>query len=218
MISHYKIKHEGIDFILGDIAGNKIEYNIHQTVRFLEMKGRFIYGRNFKIHKKDFDLIYKLLIYSIKDVENCKKHKLDLNKGLLLTGPIGCGKTTLINLIRFFVSNKNQYKIKSSRIISFEYMRDGHEIISNYCNTKNYCFDDLGLEQHLKRYGNDCNVMAEILLSRYDFFISDKAITHATTNLNALELEKYYGNQVRSRMRSMFNLLSFDKNTKDKRI
>ncbi len=42
-------------------------------------------------------------------------------------------------------------------------------------------------------------------------------ITHATTNLSASELEEYYGNRVRSRMREMFNLISFESSAKDKR-
>ncbi|HCO82830.1 MAG TPA: ATPase, partial [Arenibacter sp.] len=44
-----------------------------------------------------------------------------------------------------------------------------------------------------------------------------KVKTHATTNLNAEELEELYGNRVRSRMRDIFNLIAFDKNTNDKR-
>jgi hypothetical protein len=42
-------------------------------------------------------------------------------------------------------------------------------------------------------------------------------VTHATTNLNAGELEDLYGNRVRSRLRSMFNLIAFEKITSDKR-
>jgi len=49
-------------------------------------------------------------------------------------------------------------------------------------------------------------------------FVSHNVITHATTNLNSKELEAYYGNRVRSRMRAMFNLISFGQNTTDKRI
>jgi DNA replication protein DnaC len=41
--------------------------------------------------------------------------------------------------------------------------------------------------------------------------------THVTTNLSASELEEKYGNRIRSRMREMFNLVAFDKNSKDKR-
>ena len=66
-------------------------------------------------------------------------------------------------------------------------------------------------------FGKDCNVMGEILLSRYDLFLSHKTKTHATTNLNAKELEERYGNRVRSRMRQLFNLIAFDKSSRDKR-
>jgi len=59
--------------------------------------------------------------------------------------------------------------------------------------------------------------MAEILLSRYDLFVSRYMRTHVTTNLSATELEGLYGNRVRSRMRKMFNLVFFDSNSLDKR-
>jgi hypothetical protein len=80
-----------------------------------------------------------------------------------------------------------------------------------------YCFDDLGVENNLKFYGNECNIMAEIILSRHDQFISRKLITHVTTNLSATEVEKYYGNRVRSRMRELFNLVAFNSTSTDKR-
>jgi hypothetical protein len=59
--------------------------------------------------------------------------------------------------------------------------------------------------------------MAEILLSRYDLFISKKLKTHISTNLSATEIEKQYGNRVRSRLRQMVNLIAFDKSAPDKR-
>ena len=59
--------------------------------------------------------------------------------------------------------------------------------------------------------------MGEILLSRYDLFLSNRIKTHATTNLNAKELEERYGNRVRSRMRELFNLVGFSSDSVDKR-
>jgi DNA replication protein DnaC len=59
--------------------------------------------------------------------------------------------------------------------------------------------------------------MAEILLSRYEQFVDNKSVTHITTNLSATEIEKVYGNRLRSRMRSMFNLITFSPNSSDKR-
>ena len=69
----------------------------------------------------------------------------------------------------------------------------------------------------MKYFDNETNVMAEILLSRYDLLINRKIQTHITTNLSATELEAAYGNRVRSRMRQMFNLIAFDAGTVDKR-
>ena len=60
--------------------------------------------------------------------------------------------------------------------------------------------------------------MGEILLSRHELFINDRRKTHATSNLNAQELEERYGNRVRSRMRELFNLVAFDRKSKDKRV
>ncbi len=108
--------------------------------------------------------------------------------------------------------------MKSTRQVSYEFIKEGYEIIDQYGKSdKVFCFDDLGVESSLKHYGNECNTMGEILLSRYDQFIQFGTITHVTTNLNSVELEKMYGVRVRSRLREMFNLITFPKETQDKR-
>lgn len=143
----------------------------------------------------------------------------------MLTGPIGCGKTTLMNLLRYLCQPNNKYLIKSARDITFEFIQDGYEVIHRYSRGKiyssefkNYCFDDLGTEKNMKHFGNECNVLAEILLSRYDHYITGKLSTHITTNLSATELEDSYGNRLRSRLREMVNLIAFDQKAKDKRV
>ena len=76
---------------------------------------------------------------------------------------------------------------------------------------------EIEIETAVKHFGNECNTVAEILLHRYELQINQGVITHATTNLNAGELEKMYGSRVRSRLRSMFNLIAFEKDSVDKR-
>jgi len=93
----------------------------------------------------------------------------------------------------------------------------GYKTIQEYGNNSFYFFDDLGVEPSGRHYGKDCNVMREILLSRYDIYHKKKMITNATKNLNAKELEERYGNRVRSRMHQLFNLIAFDKESVDKR-
>ena len=104
-----------------------------------------------------------------------------------------------------------------ARNITFAFNNIGHKTIQEYGNSNFYCFDDLGVETTGRHFGKDCNVMGEILLSRYDLFLQRKIRTHATTNLNAQELEERYGNRVRSRMRQLFNLIAFDEQSIDKR-
>ena len=195
-----------------------------EIISWLEKKGIELYGKKFKILETDHEIIYKLIAYFLKDEQACYQFNIDLEKGILLTGPIGCGKTSLMNLMKYLTATEHKFFVKPCRDISFEFIQDGYQIIHKYSNGKlyqseprTYCFDDLGTENNLKYFGNECNVMAEILLSRYDLFISKKLQTHITTNLSATEIEKNYGNRVRSRLREMINLIAYDKSTLDKR-
>ena len=126
----------------------------------------------------------------------------------------------MMKLLQYFLPREKRHIIKSCRDVSFEFIQDGYEVIAQYSRQsfhyhrpRTYCFDDLGTENSLKYYGNDCNIMAEILLPRYDLLI-----THLTTNLNSSEIEQIYGPRVRSRMREMFNLIYFLNDSKDKRL
>ena len=202
----------------------KSHYNYPAVINWLQAKGINLYGNHFKIAETDYPIVYKLIAYFLKDEQTCNQLNIDLEKGILLTGPIGCGKTTLMNLMKHLAPADNKFSVKPCRDISFEFIQDGYQIIHKYSNGKlyhseprTYCFDDLGTENNLKYYGNECNVMAEILLSRYDLYISKKLQTHITTNLSANEIEKQYGNRVRSRLRELCNLIAFDNGTKDKR-
>jgi DNA replication protein DnaC len=202
----------------------KSQYSYNEIITWLQTKGQDLYGQNFHIPETDHNLIFKLIAYFLKDESTCFQFNIDLNKGILLTGPVGCGKTSLMNIMKYLTPTEHKFIVKPCRDISFEFIQDGYSIIHKYSkgrlyesDPKIYCFDDLGLENNLKYYGNECNVMAEILLSRYDIYISKKIPTHITTNLSASEIETQYGNRVRSRMRQMFNLIAYDKPTPDKR-
>ena len=200
------------------------KYSFPDIILWLEKKGVELYGNHFKIVESDYPIIYKLIAYFLKDEQACYQYNINLNKGILLSGPVGCGKTSLMNVMKHLTPTKHKFTIKPCRDISFEFIQDGYQIIHKYSIGKLYesqpktiCFDDLGVENNLKYYGNECNVMAEILLSRYDLYISKKLLTHITTNLSATEIENHYGNRVRSRLRKMVNLIAYDKSTPDKR-
>ena len=59
--------------------------------------------------------------------------------------------------------------------------------------------------------------MADILLARYDYYISHNMKTMLTTNYESLEIEQRYGIRVRSRLREMVNWIAFPAKAADKR-
>ncbi len=194
--------------------------------KFLHFKGREIYGERFELHEEDLSIILQMISVVLKDEKVANEFSLDLEKGILLVGPVGCGKTSLMNLLRYLLPFDIRHRLHSCREISFEYNRDGHAAIHRFSKGSfsqqkfapiTYCFDDLGLENETQHYGIRCSVMAEILLSRYDYYHSFEMLTHLTTNLNSTEIEKNYGLRVRSRLREMFNLIAFPEETPDKR-
>lgn len=209
---------------IATFKGGFYHFDFSRSRKWLEEQGKKSFGPHFRIYPEDHDLLLTLLVYALGDREGAEKRNLDLKKGILLNGPIGCGKTTLMTLVGYFFPPDRQYQVKSAREISFEYEKEGYDTITKYGkihagkpNTTIWCFDDIGIEQTQKYFGNECNVLAEILLSRYELFVNKGIPTHVTTNLSASELEEKYGNRIRSRMREMFNLVAFDKNSKDKR-
>lgn len=169
--------------------------------------------------------IYKAVaMYFTQDIRFETEYGHSLKKGLILYGNVGCGKTTLMKL---FMDNPYQsYAVIHCRKVSADFQKDGVAGIEKYYNWVNpgvrmmfghndlgICFDDLGTESSAKNYGNESNVMSEIILSRYE----SKTPSHITTNLSMDQIEEYYGIRVRSRLREMCNLIEFPIDLMDKR-
>jgi len=190
-----------------------------------EKRGKALYGEKYDIANCDILVLQKLLTYFDCNEEKAKELNIDFAKGLFVNGQIGCGKTSAMRIFREFLAPKHKFIIKASREVAFEFVKDGTDVLFKYSNKRglkdekprDYCFDDLGLETKSNFFGNNVNVMREIILSRYDLFISDGIITHFTSNLNAKLIMDVYGKEVRSRMREMCNIITFDPSIKDNR-
>ena len=189
---------------------------------------------DYKIDEHNKRVIEALLLYftnkpGFEDVEFITNPSLQ--KGILLAGNIGTGKTLLMTILRNCYFPHQAFGIKSCRDISQRFATEGMKGIEIFGSRavkfeygrqriNNMMFDDLGAEKNMAYYGNTVNVMQEILLDRYEHFVRNGLLTHLTTNLDLNEIEAVYGSRVASRMHEMFNfvMLGGDKNAKDRRV
>lgn len=182
------------------------------------------FEKNYNVDSDNEAIVLNLCRYFTND----KTFDGDLNKGLLLVGGVGIGKTTLM---QFFKRNqKFSYRLMSCREIESDFSLEGEKSVS-YCSYNvqiatnsnpfghqeiGFCFDDLGTEANGKHFGKEKNVMAEIILNRYDNQLPGHC-THITTNLTADQIKAQYGTRVTDRMREMFNIITFASNAKSRR-
>lgn len=176
----------------------------------------------FIIDEWNRDIMEQLCAYFTED----PRCTLNLNKGILLQGGVGTGKTYIME---WFKRNQKQSyaNITCFKMVS-HYIEGGYELIQRYKQTLKQhdsdnhwgqkelgcCFDDLGTEE-LKAYykGNLANVMENVLFARYE----NKLLTHLTTNQTIAEMEKMYGTRIVSRFAQMFNQLIFPIDAPDRR-
>jgi hypothetical protein len=179
------------------------------------------------IDNENESVVWKLCLYFSGD-ERFEKMGYKLDKGLCLFGGVGVGKTTLME--KFCQNQRQSYIMKMCRALEDEFAKDGDEVLREYGIYKQttingdpyghqvlgYCFDDLGTEPVSKYYGKTVDVMAEILLNRYDNRLPFTQ-THITTNLSTDEILQRYGTRVADRMQQMFNMITFGNDAKSRR-
>ena len=97
------------------IVDNYRMFDFRTCIQYLNHLGRKKYGKSFSLNPEDRDILHKLISYGIHSEEQCQAHGLDLKKGILLTGPVGCGKTSLMTLLPEFMYPFQKYPVKNRR-------------------------------------------------------------------------------------------------------
>ena len=141
--------------------------------------------------------------------------------GLHLVGPIGCFKTSTMKIMQRLLPRSEQFAMVSCKDVIAQYSKGkeaglevgGSVSLERFRKKKDWCFDDLGLENEGKHYGTKANVMADVIAFRYDLWQNYRIKTHFTTNLGATELIKQYGERVVDRIKQMTNNIPFPEGT-----
>lgn len=152
---------------------------------------------------------------------------LDMNKGLLLAGNPGIGKTTLFAKLAQIYAFKivdcydmKDYLSKDPDCLRSFFSKketmdwvDGDEVQGGYLKKTiwDYVFDNLGVEDnnvHLG-YGKFLNPMAEIIYNRFRNWEKNGTMSFFITNFDEKYLVKHYGEFIYDRLIGMCNVIEF---------
>ncbi|MBO0950857.1 hypothetical protein [Fibrella forsythiae] len=196
-------------------SGLYLNHIIEQGVRILALEE----NRAFLIDGYRLPIYQQLAAYFTGDY-SLFGQQLNPNKGLLIFGGFGVGKSLMMRLFR---ENAIQsYRVISSREIASQYRESGTfakykaPFWNNYSHchfgqrTIGLCIDDAGAETIASHFGNALNVIAEILQDRYDKPELRGPMTHIITNATTVELKDAYGPRVYNRLQQLFNVVTFD--------
>lgn len=166
-----------------------------------------ITGKKFVIDQHNKSVIEQMYYYLTMN----KKYKGDLNKGILMIGNYGTGKTIIMMIIKYlieintdrrltFINCSNMYEETKDRGITYFYKRP-------------IILDEIGREtQVIKDYGTERRPMIELLSQRYN----NRAWTFGTSNMNQSEIAEFYGGYIFDRFIEMFNIIKLDGNSRRK--
>ena len=181
---------------------------------------------DFKLDEHNMAIIKLLLLYFWQRPEFEDNIGYDLNKGILLRGNFGTGKTFIFDVLLHFVRKTpkiyhmrfqkiNAYRIESDfningymslEKIKSQFIQDYYGHTSDRHQLNHLLFDDIGSEEGLvSHFGTQTDIVQNALLHRYDLFRNHNIITHITTNLTPSEIRERYGERVYSRFFEMFN-------------
>lgn len=165
-------------------------------------------GKRFEQDSDNINLIKTVCFFLSRD----QRFEYDLNKGLLIRGISGLGKTFLFELVRD--NELNPVKIVSMIEISEEIKSEG-EYNLELNNEKIIYLDDVGTEEAIiNYYGTKISWFKDFIEKEYQYKNSFKNLV-ISTNLSFQQVEEKYGFRVRSRMKEMFNVI--DVKGKDRR-
>jgi DNA replication protein DnaC len=170
-----------------------------------------LYNRNqnkiFEIDEYNEPIIEQLYLYAT----NNSSFKGDLNKGIMLQGKFGCGKTLIFetysmlhnSIIGKFSLHRPLLTFIKSVELQEQLMRQSAYMFIH----RPLIIDEFGRESKtVQDYGNIMRPISELLSLRSDAGTP----THGTTNftLETLSSEDFYGAMIGDRLKMMFNFIT----------
>lgn len=212
---------------------DRYEYARYVFWRAARKRAKFEGREDFVVDAQNKDQVKGFVAWISGDLQTLSELGLSPQKGLMLRGNVGSGKSILFRIwddlikgddSRFF----SKMVFTSCEKVAKQYAKGGDAFIERYGELavrydvssthpdkhSRYVvsFDDLGNEEAKNHYGNFKEVMVDVINHRYDWMVEMGLHTHLTTNLTWQEIADRYGARVESRLRQMCNVLDIGVN------
>lgn len=138
-------------------------------------------------------------------------NQADMNKGALVMGKPGNGKTTIMQTLSRLLTYTDQprFDVYYVPVIVNNFSKHG-AIAIDECIRRPACIDDIGAEVSAMHYGLKLNMSQELIEKRY----VNNVLTHYTTNLMPEELREYVGERAYDRLKKQCELFVFKSDSK----
>lgn len=183
---------------------------------FFENEGKKFIANEYTIYN-----LKSVFLYYLRDTEfkDFVKNEMDFNKGLLIVGDVGNGKTSIMKAFESVFKGSNLYfkgYSTNEAVAMYDNCADTNEKdeLMKALTTGNRYFDDLLTERKTNNYGR-----IELFKDVLEIRESNNKLTHASLNYDfnfpndlekaLLQINDRYGKRVYDRTYKMFNIIEF---------
>lgn len=179
--------------------------NAKYMYSLMKWTSKNVFGKDLILNQYNKIFIKTICYFLSKDNRFETELGYSFNKGLLIRGICGIGKTYLLECL---VDNElNPIDIFSMIHITDQIRKNGEFKIKA---RKIIFLDDVGAEEPtVTHYGSKISFFEDFIL-RYDLYNKSFYNLIFSTNNNFEELESKYGQRVRSRIKKMFNIIDVE--------
>lgn len=182
------------------------------------------HGRKFVLDDNNRKVVKFLMLYfnnSPLALDVFPNEHYSLDKNIMLVGPVGTGKTLLMDIMKLYLSRLHsplEYRVFSqTQMLNYFKQHNNIDFFTfNTADSKAFegkpfhvCLNDIGLKTQ-KFYGNDTErIIEEFLFARYEIWEQQYKRTHITTNLETSDIAELFGdghNRLFDRFK-MFNVI-----------
>lgn len=183
---------------------------------------------NFKFTKENKPVFKLLLQYFtgneafINNLEKTRGMPGSFNKGIMLVGDVGNGKSLIFKIFRLYtrdIIQANSFQdrtaidiIDSVNISGVKVLEEfNHNMVDKIARPIRCYIDDIASKnEKVNNYGTAINVIEQLLSIRYNIFSRYGTLTHVSTNKFPSEMKELYDKRVIDRMKEMFNIIELN--------